>query len=433
MTEALNPQRAIRRLNIVGLAILFALFGGVGGWAFTTELAGAVIAPGVVVVESDIKQVQHPSGGVVGELNVRDGDLVEEGAILIRLDETITRSNLGIVLNSLDQAMARKARLEAERDGADGVVFPDELTARGSDTAVAEIMEGEARLFELRARARAGQIAQLREREAQLENEIQGLLGQLNAKGLEIELAKRELASVRELWDKNLITIQRVVALERDLARLEGEHGELVASIAQAKGRKIEVGLQIIQIDQDLRSEVAAELRQIQEQIAEFLERKIAAEDQLKRIDIRAPQDGRVHQLTVHTVGGVIAAGETIMQIVPTDRLTIEVEIQPQDIDSVRPEQFAVLRLSAFDAQKTPELEAEVTRISPEVVVDERTGAPHYTTRIAILPGELEKHPDLVLAPGMPVEVFIQTGERTVISYLIKPLVDQIKHTFREQ
>ena len=433
MTEAPNPRSAIRRLNVVGLAILFALLGGVGGWAFTTELAGAVIAPGVVAVESDIKRVQHPSGGVVGELNVRDGDLVEEDEVLIRLDETVTRTNLGIVMNSLDQAMAREARLEAERDGADDVAFPEALTARASDPGVAEIMAGEARLFELRASARAGQIAQLRERQTQLENEIRGLQGQLDANAVEIELAKQELAGVRELWEKNLITIQRVVALERDLARLEGEHGELVASIAQAEGRKTEIGLQIIQIDQDLRSEVAAELRQVQGQIAEFLERKIAAEDQLKRIDIRAPQEGRVHQLTVHTVGGVIAAGETIMQIVPMDRLTIEVEIQPQDIDSVSLEQLAVLRLSAFDARTTPELKAEVTRISPEVVVDERTGAPHYTARITILPGELEKHPDLVLAPGMPVEAFIQTGARTVISYLIKPLVDQIKHTFREQ
>lgn len=428
-----DPRRAIRRLNVFGLAILFALVGGVGGWAFTTEIAGAVIASGVVVVESDIKRVQHPTGGVVGELNVRDGDFVEANDILIRLDETVTRANLGIVLNSLDQAMAREARLEAERDAAVAIVFPEELTTRGALESVASIMAGEERLFELRATARAGQIAQLREREIQLQNEIEGLNGQLDAKTREIELLKQELTGVRELWEKNLITIQRVVALERDLTRLEGEHGELIASIAQAEGRKTEVGLQIIQVDQDLRSEVAAELREIQGQIAEFLERKTAAEDQLNRIDIRAPQDGRVHQLTVHTVGGVISAGETIMQIVPTDLLTIEVKVLPQDIDSVRTEQVAILRFSTFATRTTPELRGEVTRISAEVVVDERSGATYYLARISILPGEMAKLGALELAPGMPVESFIQTGERTVISYLIKPLVDQIMHTFREQ
>jgi HlyD family secretion protein len=353
--------------------------------------------------------------------------------VLVRLDETVTRANLGIVLNSLNQAMAREARLEAERDAAEAIVFPPELMSRSSDPDVASIMAGEKRLFELRASARAGQIAQLHERETQLENEIEGLDGRLRAKTREIELLKQELSGVRELWEKNLITIQRVVALERDLTRLEGEHGEFIASIAQAEGKKTEIGLQIIQIDQDLRSEVAAELREIQGQIAEFLERKTAAEDQLQRIDIRAPQDGRVHQLTVHTVGGVIGPGETIMQIVPTDLLTIEVKIMPQDIDSVSPEQDAVLRMSAFNSRTTPELNGKVARISPDLVLDERTGATYYTARISILPGETERLSGLELSPGMPVEAFIQTGERTVISYLVRPLVDQVMHTFREQ
>jgi HlyD family secretion protein len=428
-----DPRKAILRLNLYGFAVLLALVGGAGGWAFTTELAGAVIAAGTVVVDSDVKRVQHPTGGVVGELNVRDGDVVSEGEVLVRLDETITRANLSIVLNSLDQALAREARLQAERDDAEAVTFPEQLTGRSENDAVASIVAGEARLFELRASARAGQIAQLRERETQLENEIAGLSGQLDAKGREIELLQQELEGVRKLWEKNLITIQRVTEAERDLARLDGERGELVASIAQAAGRKTEVGLQIIQIDQDLRSEVAGELREVQGQIAEFRERATAAEDQLRRIDIRAPQSGRVHQLTVHTVGGVVAAGETIMQIVPTDLLTVEVKIAPQDIDSVSVEQSALLRLSAFNMRVTPELQGEVLRISPDLIPDERTGSSYYTARIAILPGEEKKLGGLELAPGMPAEAFIQTGERTVISYLMKPLVDQVMHTFREQ
>lgn len=428
-----DPRKAIFRLNAFGLAVLLVLVGGAGGWAVSTELAGAVIAMGSVVVDSDVKRVQHPTGGVVGELNVRNGDHVKAGDILLRLDETITRANLAIVLNSLDQAIAREARLAAERDAASQIAFPPELLEREAEPAVAAIIAGEERLFELRASARNGQIAQLRERASQLDDEIEGLTGQMEAKGREIELLQEELAGVRELWEKNLITIQRVTALERDSARLEGERGELIASIAQAKGRQTEVGLQIIQIDQDLRSEVASELREIQGQIAEFRERKTAAEDQLRRIDIRAPQDGTVHQLSVHTVGGVITAGETIMQIVPTDTLTIEVKIAPQDIDTVHLGQTAVLRLSAFNTRTTPEVKGTVTRVSPDLVLDERTGTTYYTARIAILPEEMHKLGTLELSPGMPVEAFIQTGARTVMSYLMKPLVDQVTRTFREQ
>lgn len=433
MTGASDPRKAIRRLNVIGLATLVVLVGGFGGWAFTTQLAGAVVASGAVVVDSDIKRVQHPTGGVVGELNVRNGDLVKAGDILVRLDDTITRANLSIVLNSLNQAMAREARLKAERDAAAALTFPPELAEQLGDTDVASILAGEERLFELRATARAGQIAQLRERASQLEDEIEGLGGQLSAKAQEIVLVTKELVGVRELWEQNLISIQRVTALERDAARLEGERGQLVAAIAQAKGRQTEVGLQIIQIDQDLRSEVASDLRETQSQIAEFDERRTAAEDQLKRIDIRAPQDGLVHQLAVHTVGGVIGAGETIMQIVPIDLLTIEVKIAPQDIDNVSPDQLAVLRLSAFNTRTTPEIKGTVIRVSPDLILDERTGTSYYTARIGILPGETEKLGALVLTPGMPVEAFIQTGERTVMSYLMKPLADQLTRTFREE
>ena len=427
-----QPRAAIRRLNLIGLAVLLLLIGGVGVWAYATEISGAVIAHGNVVVDSDVKRVQHPSGGVVGELNVRNGDHVSAGEVLLRLDDTITRANLGIVRNSLDQAMARQARLRAERDGAATAEFPPELTERSDDPDVAEIVAGEQRLFELRATARTGQIAQLSERESQLEDEIAGLNDQLQSKADEIELAKKELEAVRSLWEQDLVNIQRVTALERDAVRLEGEHGQLIAAIAQARGRQTEVGLQVIQIDQDLRSEVASELRQVEAQIAEFEERRTAAEDQLSRIDIRAPQDGVVHQLAVHTIGGVISAGETIMLVVPSDILTIEVRIAPQDIDSVRQDQPAILRLSAFNVRTTPEVQGVVLRVSPDLVLDERTGTTHYVARLGILPDEMEKLGELELTPGMPVEAFIQTEKRTVVSYLLRPVVDQLTHTFRE-
>ena len=250
-------QRSIGLNLLGGLAAVALLAGGVGGLAATTELRGAVIAPGTMVVDSNVKKVQHPTGGVVGELRVRDGDRVKSGDIVVRLDETITRANLAIVVKSLNEMYARLARLEAERDDTAAIVFSTELLARRGDPEVARTMEGERNLFHLRRSARAGQKAQLKERIAQLREEIQGLTGQVAAKKREIELIGQELAGVRELWRKNLVQIQRVTALERDAARLEGERGHLIAATAQSKGKISEIELQIIQIDQELRSEVA--------------------------------------------------------------------------------------------------------------------------------------------------------------------------------
>jgi HlyD family secretion protein len=425
-------ERSIRRHLLGGLAVVALLAGGVGGLAATTELSGAVIAPGTMVVETNVKKVQHPTGGVVGELRVRDGDRVKAGDVVVRLDETVTQANLAIVVKSLNEMYARLARLEAERDDAERIVFPAELLARSGDPEVARVIDGERNLFQLRRTARAGQKQQLRERIAQLREEIQGLTGQTAAKKREIELIAQELEGVRELWRKNLVQIQRVTALERDAARLEGGRGQLIAATAQSKGKISEIELQIIQIDQELRSEVAKELREVQAKIAELVERKVAAEDQLKRIDIRAPQDGVVHQLTVHTVGGVITAGEAMMLIVPeSDALTVEAKLNPQDIDQVRAGQAAALRFSTFNQRTTPELTGVVERVSADLTTDQRTGMSYYTVRIAISENEVAKLGGLKLLPGMPLEAFIQTGERTVLSYLTKPLTDQIARAFR--
>jgi len=293
-------------------------------------------------------------------------------------------------------------------------------------------MAGEQALFETRRRAREGQKAQLKERIGQLKEQINGLDDQIRAKKREIELIHQELEGVRDLWRKNLVQIQRVTALERDAARLEGERGSLVSSIAQTKGKITETELQILQIDQDLRTEVGKELAEIRGKIAELVERKVAAEDQLKRIDIRAPQDGMVHQSSVHTVGGVITAGEAIMLIVPqADALTVESKLMPQDIDQVRPGQTAALRFSAFNQRTTPELNGLVTRVSADLTTDQRTGATYYTVRISISDEQVARLGGLRLLPGMPVEAFIQTGERTVLSYLTKPFTDQAARSFK--
>jgi membrane fusion protein, type I secretion system len=429
-----GAHRSIRRHLVAGVAAAALLAGGVGGWAATTELAGAVIAPGLLVVESNVKKVQHLTGGIVGELRVREGDRVRAGDVVVRLGDTQTRASLAIVTKGLDEMRARQARLEAERDGAVEPNFRDDLLSREGDKEVARVLAGERKLFELRQSARAGQKAQLKERIAQLKEEIQGLTGQTAAKKREIELIAKELEGVRELWKKNLVAIQRVTELERTAARLEGERGELIARQAQAKGKISETELQILQVEQDLRSEVAKELRDIQAKTAEFEERKVAAEDLLKRIDLRAPQDGQVHQLGVHTLGGVIGEGETVMLIVPeADALKIEARIAPQDIDQIRLEQKALLRFSAFNQRTTPELAGEVSRISADLTQDQKTGVAYYTVRVDVPDAELAKLGGLKLVPGMPVEAFIQTGERTVLSYLLKPLGDHVAKAFREE
>jgi HlyD family secretion protein len=434
VTAAAAPRRSLVRHVLAGCVVLVLLVGGVGGWAATTELSGAVVAQGLLVVDSSVKKVQHPTGGVVGELRVREGDRVKAGDVLVRLDETVTRANLAIVLKSLDEIAARQARLEAERDDSPDLAFPAELLSRAGMPGVDVVIDGERRLFELRRSARQGQKAQLRERISQFREEVQGLTGQADAKRREIEFIERELAGVRELWEKNLIPLSRVTALEREAVRLDGERNQLIASAAQAKGRMTETELQIVQIDQQLRSDVAKELREIQGKSAELVERKVAAEDQLKRIDIRAPQDGIVHQLAVHTIGGVVSASEPLMLIVPqADELTVEARVPPQSIDQLAPGQKAVLRFSAFDRSATPEINGEVTRVSADIEQDPKVGASFYVVRIAMPREEIVRLHGLRLVPGMPVEAFIKTQGRTVLSYLVKPLEDQIMRTFRER
>ena len=436
MTQPGFAHRSIRRHMVVGLAVVVLLAGGIGGWASTAELSGAVIAPGTLVVDSSVKKVQHPTGGVVGELRVREGDKVSAGDIVVRLDDTVTRANLAIVTKSLDEMEARRARNEAERDGADTIPFPPELVARrGVDLSVDRLIIGEQRLFELRRSARAGQKSQLRERVSQLGEQIDGLTKQVAAKGREIELITQELEGVRELWRKNLVQISRVTALERDAARIEGERGQLMAATAEAKGKIVETELQVLQVDQDLRTEVGKELAEIRGKTSEYVERKIAAEDQLKRIDIRAPQDGVVHQLTVHTIGGVVSPqGEPIMLIVPeSDALRVEAKIQPQDIDQIHLGQPAILRFSAFNQRTTPELTGNVSLVSADISTDAKSGTNYYTIRIGVPDEELSRLGGLRLVPGMPVEAFVQTSPRTVLSYLVRPLHDQITRAFREK
>ncbi|MBI5263474.1 MAG: HlyD family type I secretion periplasmic adaptor subunit [Bradyrhizobium sp.] len=431
---AKGVRESIRLHLILGLAVMIVLAGGLGGWASTVAISGALIAPGQIVVESNVKKVQHPTGGVVGELRARDGDVVKTGDILVRLDDTITRANLAIVTKNLDAALARAARLQAEQRGLDALEFPAQLLERAGDPEVKSLMASESKLFEVRVTGRAGQKAQLRERVTQLNNEIAGLAAQETAKDREIVLVQKELDGVRELYEKHLVQISRLTTLERDAARLTGERAQYIASRAQAKGKITEIELQIIQIDRDMVSEVSKDLRETNDRIGELIERKVTAEDQLRRVDIRAPQDGMVLQSTVHTVGGVVTAGDALMLIVPqADDLQVEAKVNPADIDKLQVGQKTLLRLSAFNQHTTPELSGVVTRVSPDVTTDQRTGQSYYTIRVSMPAEEVRRLGDVKLIPGMPVEAFVQTGDRTMFSYLMKPLSDQLMRAFRER
>ena len=423
---------SIQRHLLVGVVAALFLLGGMGGWAATTELSGAVIAPGQLVAESSVKLVQHPTGGVVVELTARDGDVVEAGEVLARLDDTAIRASLEIVIQSLRQMEARGARLRSELNGTDEIDFPTSLKVQEGERETAELLAAETRLFDLRRSALVSQLAQLRERIQQLREEISGIETQIQAKERERALLAADLVNTRLLLEDRLVSAERVSSTDRELARTEGQLGQLVAGGARARGQIAEIELQMVQLEQTFLSEAAQELSSVQAQSAELRERRIAGESELAKTTIRAPQSGQVHEVAIHTVGGVAGAGETLMRIVPiADALNIEVRIAPQDIDQVHVNQKVLLRFSAFNLRSTPELDGTVTRLSADLTRDSQTGVSYYTARIAVDDGELTRLPHIALTSGMPVEAFIRTGERTALSYLIKPIADQIMRSFR--
>lgn len=428
-----NAQRAIRRNLVIGLALVALLSVGAGGWAATTPLAGAIISTGTLVVNSHVKKVQHPTGGIVASIAVSNGSHVRAGDILLRLNETQTRANLAIVERRLVELNAREARLAAERDNRSDIDFGNSLKTDVSDADIRKAVNGERQLFTARQSFRAGQKAQLGERMVQLAQEIQGLEVQVVGKDQEILLIQKELGGVQQLLAQGLMQVTRVNSLEREAARLTSERGALIASIAQAKGRIAETQLQRIQIDEDLQREVATEIREVNTQIGEFDERRVAALDQLKRTDLRAPQDGIVHELAVHTADAVLAPGEVAMLIVPvSDKLEAEVRIAPQDIDQLAAGQSVNLRFSAFHQGTTPEVEGRISYVGADLTHEPQTGLSYYQARVQIEAQVLDKLGNVKLVPGMPVEAFVKTGDRTALSYLLKPLMDQIERAFKE-
>ncbi len=439
-----NPIAAVRRLEFAGYAALILFFASLGVWAITARIAGAVVAAGSIVVQSSPKKIQHPTGGVISAIYVQDGQQVRSGQLLLRMDATVARATVGVIRVQIDELEARQARLLAERDNLDSISFPSNLRLREDDQQLAATLAGEQRLFESRRNAKRGQNGQLEQRILQSREEIRGLEAQKAAKQQEIDFIDKELSGVTELWDKNLVAITKLMQLQRDKARLSGDLGQYIAEAARARGKISETELQIIQLQKDFQSEVLKDLREAQGKIAELKERLVAAEDQLKRTDVVAPQDGIVNQLSVHTVGGVITSGEVLMEIVPQgDELVVESKVDPRDIDQVRNGARAIVRILAGDQRENPDLVGHVTLVSadldrdPSVPADRsRAGAAErasYKVRVELPPAEVERLGQVKLIPGMQAETFIQTYARTPLQYLVKPLEDQIVRTFRER
>lgn len=418
----------------IGLRVLFTAAVLGGGWAAFVPLAGAVVVPGNLVVQSNVKNIQHPTGGVVAEIDVHDGSRVQTGKLLLRLDATQARAGLQMVSKQLDEVRTKIARLVAERDGLARMEVPAELASRSADETVKSLLASEDSLFKARLTARQSQKDLLQGRVAQLTEEISGLEAQLDSKAKQLQLIAGELNGVQELYDKHLVPLARLTALQRDSARIDGERGQILSSIAETKSKIGETQLQMVRADQDFRTDVVKELGEAQGKEAELVERSVSARDLLDRIEIHAPVSGIVHQLAAHTIGGVIRPGDTIMEIVPdAEDLQMEARLQPRDIDQVRTGQPAFVRFSAFNQRVTPQLTGAVSYVSADTSHDPQTGAPYFTVRVVLSDQERRRLAGQQLVPGMPAEVFMQTRSRTMMSYLLKPIADQMRRAFVEQ
>jgi len=416
----------------MGLTLCLILVGGAGGWAATAQLSGAVIAQGSVAVDQKVKAIQHRDGGIVSEIAIKEGDLVEAGQVLLRLEDAQTKAELSIVRKQIVELAARKARLIAERDGLEAIEFPPELKERDRETA--QVVNGERRIFAGNRHNRQSQKQQLELGIEQIGEEIRGLEAQRASKGREIVLLDDEYGKIKSLADRNLIERNRIYTTDRDRARLLGERGEIVAAVARAKTRISEIRLQIIAIDENARTEAQRELTALESKLSELQDRRMAVSDRLSRTDIRAPIAGTVNELNIHTIGGVITPAEVLVTIVPENAtLNVEFRLNPASIDQVDVGRLARLRFPAFNQRTTPELKGTVSHISAATTRDPTTGEVYYAGKVWVPPEELARIGEDTLLPGMPVEVYVMTEERTALSYLVKPLTDQLNRAFRER
>jgi HlyD family secretion protein len=429
----LDTDRSLRRIQVGGYFALALMFGVFGVWSVMSELNGAVVASATLVSESYSKKIQHRDGGIVQKILVRDGDKVKSGQDIVLLDPTETKAELGIVNGLLQESLIRRARLEATRDGKRELVLPIELKGQENDPAIASIIRGQRNLLVSTLDAAAGKRDQFTQQISQLNEQIQGIDAQLVAKKKQSSLIESELASLRILRKDGLVPVSRVLGTEREAASLAGQEGELTANRAAAQGKIGEIKIEMIQIDEQLRNQALTELREAEAKIAEFQERRISAAARLTRMSIKAPQDGVIYQMTIHTEGGVITPGEPLMLLVPDgDKLVLQAQVQAKDVDNVTKGQMARIRFPGFNSRTTPEIGGEVTQVAADISrVDQQT-PPFYAVRLEISPQELAKLGNNKLRPGMNAEAFIQTEAHSPMDYFLKPFLDQWRHAMTE-
>jgi HlyD family secretion protein len=418
----------------LGFAAVAVLVLALGGWAAFTQIAGAVVASGQVVVEGNRQVVQHPTGGVISEILVRDGDTVEEGEVVLRLEGDALRTELAIVEGQFFEFLARKDRLSAERDGFDAIVFDPELRARAeTDPGMAALIASQELQFATRAHALAEETRQLEERKAQIVRQIEGLDSQLVATRTQAELIAREVSAQETLFAQGLTEQTRLLSPQREAARLQGVGGQVEAAIAESRGRIAEIEIEILRLTTELREEAITELRDVEYRVIELRARRERLREDIARLDLRAPAGGVVYGSTFDTLRAVVRPAEPILYIVPRDAdLIVRARVETINVDEVHVGQVATLRFSAFDMRTTPEVQGTVDFVSADAVVDERTGMAFYDVDVRIDRDGRAALGDRTPLPGMPVEVFIRTGDRTPLSYLTEPLTGYFNRAFRE-
>jgi HlyD family type I secretion membrane fusion protein len=418
----------------IGAAVFAVMFGGFGAWAALAPLSSASLAPGVVTVDSNRKTIQHFEGGIIREILVRDGDHVRAGQVLIRLDDRDARADHDALQGQRDALAAREARLVAQRDRMQEIVFPDDIVTRSDDLSVGMIIEGQKRIFDDQARALAAEIAVWRQRAEQHRAQIAAIAAENRSLALQLPTLQEEHASAVQLLERGFESRPRVLELERRVNRTEGEIAVNESRIAAFYEQIAEAELQVAALTEGRTRAVSEELREVQTQMAELVQRMQKSDAQVGRKDIVAPQEGTVVNLRYFTAGGVIAPGAEVMDIVPAeDKLVIEARVRPLDIDVVRAGLGANVRLVAFKQRTTPTLNGVVTRVSADALTDQRTGEIYFLATVEVQPEELARVPSIALYPGMPVDVAIVTGERTLVAYLVQPFTDSLAHAFREE
>ena len=430
-----EPRRwgAGRHMGI-GLLGLALLVGGFGGWAVTAEISGAIVTSGRVAVESNRQVVQHPDGGVVAEIYVREGDMVAAGDVLVRLDDTLSRSNRQILVDQLAEISARTARLMAERDEEPSIAFPPELlTLAEADADVADVVQGQRDLFATRRESLAREIEQLGRRKDQIASQIDGIDSQQVALSQQLEFIREELGAQQDLLSRGLAQAPRVLSLQREEARLLGQVGEFTAGVAELEGQATQFDLEILKLGTRAREQAITELRDLEFRRIELAEQVRALDEQLSRLEITAPVGGVIYDMQVFAERAVIRPADPVLYVIPQDRpLVIQTQVDPIHIDQVYPGQPVTLRMPTFDARVTPELFGSVVRVSPDAFTDRATGATYYRAEVTPDEDEIDKLGGQVMLPGMPVEAYLRTNDRTPLSYLTKPLTDYFARAFRE-